>query len=68
MESNKNLRPRPRVIDKQRPEAGMDKKKSAGPAPTDKNINLGVPDKLRRGSQEAFQLLARRNAAMGGNS
>jgi len=62
---NKNLRPRPRVIDKQRPEAGLLKKKENGPATTDKNVNMGVPDKLRHGSQEAFQLLARRNAASG---
>jgi hypothetical protein len=67
MNSNKNLRPRPRVIDKQRPEAASQKGKQSGPATTDKNVNMGVPEKLRRGSQEAFQLLARRNAAMGGN-
>jgi hypothetical protein len=53
------------VIDKQRPEAGLLKKKEAGPAATDKNVNMGVPEKLRHGSQEAFQLLARRNAAAG---
>jgi hypothetical protein len=67
MQNNKNLRPRPRVIDKQRPEALLKKKPHAQPEPTDKNVNLGVPEKLRHGSQEAFQLLARRNAAMGGH-
>ena len=65
MNVNKNLRPRPRVIDKQRPEAAADKKLQQGPGATDKNVNLGVPEKLRHGSQEAFQLLARRNAAGG---
>ena len=65
MEVNKNLRPRPRVIDKQRPEAAIAKKDNGGPGATDKNVNMGVPEKLRHGSQEAFQLLARRNAAGG---
>ena len=61
-----NPRPRPRIIDKQRPEAVQPHKKDKGPAPSDKNINLGVPNKLRHGAKEAFQLLARKNAAMGG--
>jgi hypothetical protein len=62
-----NPRPRPRIIDKQRPEAQSSKKAiKAGPTPSDKNINLGVPGKLRHGAKEAFQLLARKNAAMGG--
>jgi hypothetical protein len=61
-----NPRPRPRIIDKQRPEALTTHKSQKGPAPSDRNINLGVPGKLRHGSKEAFQLLARKNAAMGG--
>jgi hypothetical protein len=60
-------RPRPRIIDKQRPEAVKAKgNKGSGPETSDKNVNIGVPEKLRHGSEEAFQLLARRNAAMGG--
>jgi hypothetical protein len=59
-------RPRPRILDKQRPEAKTPNKHSKEPTPTDKSVNLGVPSKLRHGADEAFQLLARRNAAMGG--
>ena len=63
---DKNPRPRPRIIDKQRPEAAQPHKKGKDQNPSDKNINLGVPTKLRHGAKEAFQLLARKNAAMGG--
>ena len=61
---DKTPRPRPRIIDKQRPEAASTEKVPKGPEPTDKNLNLGVPAKLRQGKEDAFMLLARRNAAM----
>lgn len=62
---SKNPRPRPRIIDKQRPEATQPKEKGK-PSASDKNVNVGVPNKLRHGASEAFQMMARRNAAMGG--
>lgn len=58
-------RPRPRIIDKQRPEATTPKDKRVA-KPSDHNMNLGVPNKLRHGADEAFAELARRNAALGG--
>jgi hypothetical protein len=58
-------RPRPRIIDKQRPEATTPKDKRTA-KPSDHNMNLGVPNKLRHGADEAFSMLARRNAAIGG--
>lgn len=58
-------RPRPKIVDKQRPEVKVNSKEK-GPKNSDHNLNLGVPAKLRQGSGEAMSDLARRNAAMGG--
>jgi hypothetical protein len=58
-------RPRPRIIDKQRPEATTPKEKK-GAKESDHNLNMGIPNKLRHGSNEAFTLLARKMAAGGG--
>lgn len=57
-------RPRPRIVDKQRPEA-VTKKDPNVAKPSDHNMNMGVPNKLRHGADEAYAMLARRNAAMG---
>lgn len=63
-----NPRPRPRIIDKQRPEVTLGgKKDKSAPKQTDHNMSLGVPGKLRKGADQAFQELARKNAAMGGD-
>lgn len=61
-----NARPRPKIIDKQRPEviSDQDQKPKAPAGTSDRNMNLGVPKKLRQGSDDAFKMLARRNAAM----
>jgi len=61
-----NQRPRLRIIDKKRQEATTKKTPGQASSASDKNFNLGVPNNLRHGSQEAFQMLARKIAAMGG--
>lgn len=59
-------RPRPRIIDKQRPEATTASPAKVGPGVSDRNVNVGVPGKLRKGAEQAYTMLARRNAALAG--
>lgn len=59
-----NVRPRPKIVDKQRPEVKVTTE--GGPKNADHNLSLGVPGKLRQGSDFAMADMARRSAAKGG--